>query len=172
MKEIHKTRCKQFYAMRILTVTGDGGPQVSIINFNHKYSCSVYSGVYLSFIYPALGGFGEILPEMIFPVQAEGNITIEGTISPIPQRGGYINALLYRKNTWIKKKEKFNLRNKQCKFPRFWRTRAWLPRVVTTNDITPHIPRSKPYTLVIFPAAFIYHAYEEDSALNHMLTWY
>ena len=29
-----------------------------------------------------------------------------------------------------------------------------------------HIPRSKPYSMVIFPA------YEGDSALNHMLTWY
>ena len=47
----------------------------------------------------------------------------------------------------------------------FWRTRAWLPRVVTTNDIPHRIPRSK-------PAASIYHAYEEDSALNHMLTWH
>ncbi len=61
------------------------------------------------------------------------------------------------------KKRKFNLQNKQCKFPHFWRTRAWLPRVVATNDILPHIQRSKPYTMVIFLAAFIYHAYEEDS---------
>ena len=45
---------------------------------------------------------------------------------------------------------------------------TWLPHVVTTNDI----PRSKPYTMVIFPVAFIFSAYEEDSALNHMLTWY
>ena len=56
-----------------------------------------------------------------------------------------------------------------------WRTRAWLPRLVTTNDILPNIFHAKPYTMltmVIFPVAFIFHAYEEDSALNHMLTWY
>ncbi len=53
-----------------------------------------------------------------------------------------------------------------------FRTRAWLPCVITMNDIPPHIPCSKPYTMVIFPAAFIYHADEEDSALNHMLKWY
>ncbi len=66
---------------------------------------------------------------------------------------------LYRENTWIKKKKSLILKNKQCKFPPFWKTRAWLPRVVTTNDIPPHIPRSKPYTMVILPAAFIYHAH-------------
>ncbi len=118
----------------------------------------------LSFIYPERGGFGEILPEMM--------IIVEGKLSPNLPSEGYINALLYRKNTWMKKREKFNLQNKQCKFPPFWRARAWLPRVVTTNDISPHIPRSKPYSLVIFPAAFIFHAYKGDSALNHMLTWY
>ena len=66
--------------------------------------------------------------------------------------------LYYTEKVLGLKKEKFNLQNKQCKFPPFWRTRAWLPRVVTTNDIPPHIPRSKLYTMVIFPAAFIYHA--------------
>ena len=53
--------------------------------------------------------------------------------------------------------------------------RARLLGVVTTNDIPPHIPRSKPYSMVIFPDAFIFPAYESDSALNelnHMLTWY
>ena len=33
-----------------------------------------------------------------------GNIVIEGKISSNPPSEGYINALLYRKNTWIKKK--------------------------------------------------------------------
>ncbi len=59
----------------------------------------------------------------------------------------------------------FNVQNKQYKFQPFWRTREWLPRVVITNDIPPHIPRSKPYSIVIFPAAFIFPAYEGDSAL-------
>ncbi len=54
----------------------------------------------------------------------------------------------------------------------FLRTRAWLPHVVTMNDIPPHIPRSKPFSMVIFPAVFILPAYEGDSALNHMLMWY
>ena len=47
-----------------------------------------------------------------------------------------------------------------------------MPRVVTMNDIPLHIPRSKPCSMVIFPGAFIFSAYEGDSALNHMLTWY
>ncbi len=72
---------------------------------------------------------------------------------------------------YAEKRKKFNLQNKQCKFPPFWRTRAWLPRVVTTNDISPYnISPSKPYSMVIFLAAFIFHAYEGDSVLNHMLT--
>ena len=29
-----------------------------------------------------------------------------------------------------------------CNLPPFWKARAWLSRVVTTNDIQPHIPRS------------------------------
>ena len=33
----------------------------------------------------------------------------------------------------------FNLQNKQCNFPPFWRSRAWLSRAVTTNDISPHV---------------------------------
>ena len=32
-------------------------------------------------------------------------IIIEGMISPNPPNGSYINASLYRKNTWIKKKQ-------------------------------------------------------------------
>ena len=102
--------------------------------------------------------------------QPEGNIIIEGKISPNPPNDGYRNALLYRKNTWIKKK--FVLQNKQSKFRLFGELERRCLRVVTTNDILPHIPRSKPYTMVIFPAAFIYHAYEEDSGLNRMLKWY
>ncbi len=116
-------------------------------------------------------------------MQRERNIIIEGMILPNPPSGGYINALLYgTEKTLGLKKEKVDLQNKQCKFPPFWRTRAWLPRVVTTNDIPPHIPRYDiykvdsmiydTYTMVIFLAVLIYHAYEEDSALNHMLTWY
>ena len=46
-------------------------------------------GGHLSFIYPERGGFGKI------------SIIVEGKISPNPPGGGYINALLYRKNTWI-----------------------------------------------------------------------
>ncbi len=41
--------------------------------------------------------------------------------------------------------------------------RAWLLGVVTTNDIPTQIPRSKPYSMVIFPDAFIFPAYESDS---------
>ena len=37
--------------------------------------------------------------------------------------------------------------------------------MVITNDITE-------YSMVIFPAAFIFSAYEGDPALNHMLAWY
>ena len=74
--------------------------------------------------------------------------------------GGYINALLYRKNTWIKKKKSLIFKTNNANSRLFGElTRAWLPRVVTTNDIPPYIPRSKPYTMVICPAAFIYHAY-------------
>ena len=47
-----------------------------------------------------------------------------------------------------------------------------MPVVVTPNDIPPHISRSKPYSMVIFPAAFIFLAYKVDSALYHMLTCY
>jgi hypothetical protein len=55
---------------------------------------------HLSFIDPPLGGFGEILPEvMIFPegLCPEGNIITEGNISPNPPSGGSINDILYRK---------------------------------------------------------------------------
>ena len=50
--------------------------------------------------------------------------------------------------------------------------RAWSPRVITANDIPPYILRSKPYSMVIFPATFIFPTCEGDSALNHMLMWY
>ena len=55
---------------------------------------------HLSFIDLERGGFGEILPEvMIFPegLCPEGNIIIEGNISPNPPSGGSINDILYRK---------------------------------------------------------------------------
>ena len=49
----------------------------------------------------------------------------------------------------------------------FGGTRAWLLRVVTTNDIPPHIPRSKLYSMVIFPAAFIFTAYQQFCFKSH-----
>ncbi len=74
------------------------------------------------------------------------------------------------KNTWIKKKKSLIFKTKNANSRLFG---AWLPRVFTTNDIALHnIPRSKQYSMVIFPAAFIFLAYEGYSALNHMLTWY
>ena len=48
---------------------------------------------HLSFIDSSLGGFGEILPEVII----FGNIITEGNISPNPPSGGSINDILYRK---------------------------------------------------------------------------
>ncbi len=55
--------------------------------------------------------------------------------------------------------------------PSFWRTGAWLPRVVTTNDIQPIFPGQN-HIPWLYSAAFIYPAYEGDSASNLMLTWY
>ena len=60
---------------------------------------------------PGARGFGEILPE--------GNIIIEGKISPNPPSGGYINAFIYRKNTWNKKKEMFIFKTNNANSRRF-----------------------------------------------------
>ena len=47
---------------------------------------------------------------------------------------------------------------------------------IKTITPRPHIPHLNDvpwsYSMVIFPAAFTFPAYESDSALNHMLTWY
>ena len=49
--------------------------------------------LYLSFIFPERGGFGEIFPEvMIFPEARSDDI------SPNPPSGGSINDILYRKS--------------------------------------------------------------------------
>ena len=73
------------------------------------------------------------------------------------------------------KEYQFNLQNKQCKSRPFWIATvergclAWLPRMIF-HSILPG--QTHVYSIVIFPAAFIFPAYEGDSALNHMLMWY
>ncbi len=129
------------------------------------------SNIYHSYIYPALRRIRRnILPEMMEISQGRSPRGISSLTEKI---------LGFKKKKKRKVRCHFNLQNKQCKFPPFWRTRAWVPRVVTTNDIPPYIPQSKPYSMVIFPALFIFPtvfiflAYEGDSALNHMVRmWY
>ncbi len=40
----------------------------------------------------------------------------------------------------------------------FWRTRAWLPRVVTTNDTPPHIPVKTMFFYANISFVYILHA--------------
>ena len=109
-----------------MNIYTDNAQQHFIVTWRGVAACMYFS----SFIYPERGGFGEILPEiMIF-----GNIIVKGKISSNPPSEGYIKALLYRRNTWIKKTKSliFKTNNANSRhFGDLWRgCLAWLPRMI------------------------------------------
>ncbi len=124
-------------------------------NFDIKATYKLHVGLsaYIVIIY--IPGASEIQRN----ITRNDDIIIEGKVSPNPPSGGYINAFYctekMREKTPKIKKEKLDailiFKTKNANSRLFGELERGCFALVITNDIPPHIPRSRPYSMVIFP---------------------